>query len=612
MKPSIYRRVRRRSASHEAINTNKESKQEQQFFGETMHEPFFKPATALQQGASVNRKCADCEGEEKVQRAPEKKKEEKVMKKEEKKEEKLQRAPEKKEEEKVMKKEEKKEEKLQRATGKKEEEKKVQRATDKKEEEKVMKKEEKKEEEKVHKKESVSSPANSTATASNYIGSINGKGQSMGAGVQSFYESRIGGDFSDVKIHTGKEAADSAKDINAQAYAYGNHIVFNEGKYQPETSEGKHLLAHELAHVVQQSDKEQKNIDRFAITSADKVRSLEVEKAEVDFAAKGAVAIKRDGVVSKRFTEIRKGKISAKEKTAVDNIDKRWDTVINNISATGGIIDVKTLHKEFAGIRTNLTADKADTTNITNKNVLDAIEKFHEIMESIVNLGEKINDEFYTVGSAVVPEFFRFDTDFKSADTAKVIATIKGATFNEADVKALIGTETGDLTNTGVDGIKGKTKGLTSFRNNSGHIGLGQQTTVAASEGETKVTAAGASLSSAADHRKNPSDSIKLTAGFMARLADILIGCLPTPVPTSDEFKKLVFAGYNGGHDGVCNAADDFVKRNGAKNYKWNDIKDFATTKVKKRIKGKDVTVKINGVTSQMRNYVIDTVKRLS
>ncbi|MBL7701140.1 MAG: DUF4157 domain-containing protein [Ferruginibacter sp.] len=228
MKPSIYRRTRRRTASHEAINTNKESKQDQQFFGETTHEPFFKPAMAMQQ--SVQRKCADCEKEDKVQRAPEKKEEEKVMKKEEKKEEKLQRAPD-----------------------KKEEEKKVQKKEDKKEEEKVMKKEEKKEEDKVKKKEGAATSSNTATTASNYIGSINGKGQSMTASVQSFYENRIGADFSDVKIHTGKEAAESAKDINAQAYAYGNHIVFNEGKYQPETCEGKHLLAHELTHVVQQN-----------------------------------------------------------------------------------------------------------------------------------------------------------------------------------------------------------------------------------------------------------------------------------------------------------------------------------------------------------------------
>lgn len=237
MKPSIHRRIRRRPVSRDIAAPKKENQQEQQFFGEKMHEPFFKPVVSMQQG--VQRKCADCEKEDKVQRAPEKK-----------------------EEEKVMKKEDKKEEKIQRVTDKKEEDKKVQKKEDKKEEEKVMKKEEKKEEEKIHKKETSVATTNTSATASNYIGSIDGRGQGMDAGVQSFYESRMGADFSDVKIHTGKEAAESAKDINAQAYAYDNHIVFSQGKYQPQTSEGKHLLAHELTHVMQQDRKPGNRISR--------------------------------------------------------------------------------------------------------------------------------------------------------------------------------------------------------------------------------------------------------------------------------------------------------------------------------------------------------------
>jgi hypothetical protein len=62
----------------------------------------------------------------------------------------------------------------------------------------------------------------------------------------------MGHDFGDTKIHTGSAAAQSAKAIHAKAYTLGNHIVFAEGQYQPDTYEGKKLLAHELTHVVQQ------------------------------------------------------------------------------------------------------------------------------------------------------------------------------------------------------------------------------------------------------------------------------------------------------------------------------------------------------------------------
>jgi hypothetical protein len=62
----------------------------------------------------------------------------------------------------------------------------------------------------------------------------------------------MGYDFSNVKIHTDKEATDSAKGINAKAYTIGNNVVFNEGQYNTESGDGKRLMAHELAHVVQQ------------------------------------------------------------------------------------------------------------------------------------------------------------------------------------------------------------------------------------------------------------------------------------------------------------------------------------------------------------------------
>ncbi len=69
--------------------------------------------------------------------------------------------------------------------------------------------------------------------------------------AQHFFSQRIGYDFSNVKIHNDQEAAESAKDVNAKAYTIGNHIVFNKGQYNTESAEGKKLMAHELAHVMQ-------------------------------------------------------------------------------------------------------------------------------------------------------------------------------------------------------------------------------------------------------------------------------------------------------------------------------------------------------------------------
>jgi hypothetical protein len=247
MKPTTYRRIRRRNPSHETAAAKRESKQDQFFTGLASPSSFFPPAP------SIHRKCENCEKEDKkVQREPDKKEEDqKVMRAEEAKEE----------------------EKVQRAAEKKEEEKNVMRAEDKKEQEQIQRAPEKKEkimkaaeddtpqkepdhgedeEKKLQKKEAGASVA-PAKSVSMYIGSLNGKGNALPSETNHFFSARMGYDFSQVRIHTDKSAAESAKDVRAKAYAIGHHIVFNEGQYDTQSGTGKKLLAHELAHVVQQN-----------------------------------------------------------------------------------------------------------------------------------------------------------------------------------------------------------------------------------------------------------------------------------------------------------------------------------------------------------------------
>lgn len=66
-------------------------------------------------------------------------------------------------------------------------------------------------------------------------------------------ELRFGYDFSQVRVHTGVAAEQSARDVNAHAYTVGRHMVFGTGRFTPATHAGRHLLAHELTHVVQQA-----------------------------------------------------------------------------------------------------------------------------------------------------------------------------------------------------------------------------------------------------------------------------------------------------------------------------------------------------------------------
>jgi hypothetical protein len=78
-------------------------------------------------------------------------------------------------------------------------------------------------------------------------------GRPLDAATRSFMEPRFGHDFSQVRVHSGASAAISARQVNANAYTAGHHIVFAAGQFAPGTNAGQRLIAHELTHVVQQS-----------------------------------------------------------------------------------------------------------------------------------------------------------------------------------------------------------------------------------------------------------------------------------------------------------------------------------------------------------------------
>lgn len=80
-----------------------------------------------------------------------------------------------------------------------------------------------------------------------------GMGQVLDASTRQFMEARFGHDFSGIRVHTNEAAVASARQLDALAYTTGSDVVFGRGSYQPATWHGRHLIAHELTHVVQQS-----------------------------------------------------------------------------------------------------------------------------------------------------------------------------------------------------------------------------------------------------------------------------------------------------------------------------------------------------------------------
>jgi hypothetical protein len=100
-------------------------------------------------------------------------------------------------------------------------------------------------------------------------------GQPLDGGTRRFMESRFQRDFSRVRVHANDAASRGAQAVNALAYTVGTDIVFASRHYQPETMDGRRLLAHELTHVVQQQAGRAASIQRQSDEEGDD--SLEQE-----------------------------------------------------------------------------------------------------------------------------------------------------------------------------------------------------------------------------------------------------------------------------------------------------------------------------------------------
>jgi len=81
---------------------------------------------------------------------------------------------------------------------------------------------------------------------------VSSGGRPLPAAARDFFEPRFGRDLSHVRIHTDAEAGSAAREIGARAYTLRNHIAFAPGQFDPVSSSGRHLMAHELTHTMQQ------------------------------------------------------------------------------------------------------------------------------------------------------------------------------------------------------------------------------------------------------------------------------------------------------------------------------------------------------------------------
>ncbi len=174
-----------------------------------------------------------------------------------------------------------------------------------------------------------------------------GSGRPLDEATRDEMEEKFGEDFSDVRVHAGGAAAVSAAALRANAWTSGRDIVFGEGFFSPSTSRGKKLLAHELAHVVQQrrGGAQPKTFERGSASERD------AANAAAAFAGGGPVSVKTSsspGVAreeaetpwwKKRLNPLYQRALEVLPKEAADKLEAANETARLLVKSTGATDD---------------------------------------------------------------------------------------------------------------------------------------------------------------------------------------------------------------------------------------------------------------------------------
>jgi Domain of unknown function (DUF4157) len=118
-------------------------------------------------------------------------------------------------------------------------------------------------------------------------------GQSLPGDIQRKFEASLGTDLSSVRVHTGGESQSAAHAVGAKAYTMGQNIHFGAGHYDPSSSAGEHLLAHEVAHTVQQQGGSSTRQNKLEVSGPQDAAEHEADHAADAMVSGGQASISR-------------------------------------------------------------------------------------------------------------------------------------------------------------------------------------------------------------------------------------------------------------------------------------------------------------------------------
>ena len=173
-------------------------------------------------------------------------------------------------------------------------------------------------------------------------------GQPLDATTRAFMESRLGHDFSGVRVHSNERAAESARAVDALAYTVGRNMVFGTSQYAPATSEGRRLLAHELTHTIQQQGTAQTAFDSLSISSPSEPSEHEAEQSADAFATGDTVRIGAAPGAAMQRQPMPDSKSAAASDALIENASPFLAAALGSVTLERfdtGKSDLKTEHK---------------------------------------------------------------------------------------------------------------------------------------------------------------------------------------------------------------------------------------------------------------------------
>jgi len=253
-------------------------------------------------------------------------------------------------------------------------------------------------------------------------------GSALPGGIQRQFEGSLGADLSGVRVHTGADSETAAHAVGAKAYTVGQDIHFGAGKYQPADPFGLHLLAHEVAHTVQQSGGATQRQHKLEVSGPQDAAEHEADRAA-------------DAMVSGRPADLGTSMVLARKQLSRD------------VDADTGTIQGAGDEAEGAALKAPLSVDSVSVTADQSKvaEIISTIDKNHKVLSE----GEKDDDRIKGIGPLAVNaatkaklQVFNDSLGVTSVDTAGFAVQFRTAS---ADYKRLTAEGNEYLAHLGVD-----------------------------------------------------------------------------------------------------------------------------------------------------------------